>query len=1045
MNLFKNIAISLLLGILFLLLSCQQAVMRENSMDVHKRFENPPAAYRPMPLWVWNDRITREQIDEQLADFHDKGYGGVFVHPRPGLITPYLSDEWMELFKYTVATAKKLQMEVWIYDENSYPSGFAGGHVPDQMPDSRGAALQMTRRDTLQQFKDNPPVCVLQQNGDQFENVTKQAQTQDLGVGTFYVFTTKPANPGPWFGGFYYVDLMRRDVTQKFLSVTLDAYKKAIGEEFGGVVPGTFQDEAHVNPAGGKNAINYTPALFDAFQKRWGYDLRLRLVSLLEPVGDYKQVRHNYYQTILELFIDNWAKPYYEYCEANHLKLTGHYWEHAFPWPHMCPDNMALTAYAQMPGIDLLMNQWSLDVHAQFGSARIVKELGSVANQLGRHRTLSETYGAAGWDLSFLDQKRIGDWEYALGVNFMNPHLSYVTIMGARKRDHPQSFSYHEPWWKYYRTMMDYFGRLGVALTAGDQINPVLVLEPTSTMWMYYVPGQKGLRADTLGQQFQDFVHQLEALQVEYDLGCEDIMRNHGSRDGAKLVVGKRSYSLVVLPPGMENLDKSTYRLLEDFISSGGRVLACNPVPAFIDGISSTACADLAKRYPDRWLVRDEKVLAAAVAATEAVQCVTIHNVTPANSLLFHHTRQLQDGRLTFVTNISDSQAVSAEIRLPGASAEQWDLFTGQVKPYPFTAEAGQVRVPFQLQPGNSLLLFVSDKSAASPTEPKLSPTPVSLAGTMMIERRQDNVLTIDYCDLEVAGHTAKDLYFYDAQRETFKQHGLERNPWDSAVQFKTNIIDKDKFAPESGFTATYWLDMSPGVAARSISVVVERAELYAVSINGKAVAPEKDEWWLDKHFSVFKIGELLKPGRNSITLQAKPFTIHTELEPIYVRGDFGLASQAKGFRLVAAQPLRLGAWKEQGLPFYSEDVAYRQTVTITSQDLQSKKYCVALSNWKGIVAEAVVNDKPAGLFIVPPYRLDITSLLQQGENTIEVRVTGSLKNLLGPHHNNPPVGSAWPGMFQKGAPNGYPQGKEYDTRPYGLLEGFSLLRSEKR
>jgi len=44
---------------------------------------------------------------------------------------------------------------------------------------------------------------------------------------------------------------------------------------------------------------------------------------------------------------------------------------------------------------------------------------------------MSETYGAGGWDLRFFDQKRIADWEFALGVNFINPHLSYMTIMGG--------------------------------------------------------------------------------------------------------------------------------------------------------------------------------------------------------------------------------------------------------------------------------------------------------------------------------------------------------------------------------------------------------------------------------------------------------------------------------------------------------------------------------------------------------------------------------------------------------------------------------------
>jgi hypothetical protein len=42
-------------------------------------------------------------------------------------MTPYLSDEWFRLWKLALKEAEKLDMNVWIYDENSYPSGFAGG------------------------------------------------------------------------------------------------------------------------------------------------------------------------------------------------------------------------------------------------------------------------------------------------------------------------------------------------------------------------------------------------------------------------------------------------------------------------------------------------------------------------------------------------------------------------------------------------------------------------------------------------------------------------------------------------------------------------------------------------------------------------------------------------------------------------------------------------------------------------------------------------------------------------------------------------------
>ena len=60
------------------------------------------------------------------------------------------------------------------------------------------------------------------------------------------------AQPGPWFANKTYVNLLTAGVTEKFLEVTLDAYKREIGEEFGKGVPGVFTDEPHISPAGGQ-------------------------------------------------------------------------------------------------------------------------------------------------------------------------------------------------------------------------------------------------------------------------------------------------------------------------------------------------------------------------------------------------------------------------------------------------------------------------------------------------------------------------------------------------------------------------------------------------------------------------------------------------------------------------------------------------------------------------------------------------------------------------------------------------------------------------
>lgn len=69
-------------------------------------------------------RITR-----MLEGFAKRNIGGVFIHPRPGLITEYLSEKWFELWAFALKECKRLGLDCHIYDENSFPSGFAGGHV----------------------------------------------------------------------------------------------------------------------------------------------------------------------------------------------------------------------------------------------------------------------------------------------------------------------------------------------------------------------------------------------------------------------------------------------------------------------------------------------------------------------------------------------------------------------------------------------------------------------------------------------------------------------------------------------------------------------------------------------------------------------------------------------------------------------------------------------------------------------------------------------------------------------------------------------------
>ena len=1014
--------------------------------DVLAAFQNPPAEYRSAPLWVWNERVTEAAIDEQLADFKAKGIGGVFVHPRPGLITPYLSEEWLRLFLRAVETGKALGMKVWIYDENSYPSGFAGGHVPALIPDAVRTGLRMKRYSILPGEFPVPPLIVLRAAGPGFEDVTERVGRQDLGPGDYRVFDLNPQKPSPWYGGFTYVDLMRRNVTDTFLDVTLNAYKRAFGQEFGAVVPGSFQDEAEIAPAGGEDVVNYTPALFDRFEQRWGYDLRLHLPALFEERGDWKRVRYNFYQTLLDLVVENWAIPYYEYCTTNNLALTGHYWEHEWPIPRVVPDSLALAAYAHIPGIDILMNDYQTDPHAQFGNVRSVREVRSAANQLGRPRVLSETYGASGWDLTFFDQKRIGDWEYALGVNLLTQHLSYMTIVGARKRDHPLSFSYHEPWWPHYGLMADYFGRLSVVMTKGRQFNRVLVLEPTTTAWMYYSPQGPSARLDEIGKGFQDFLGGLEAGQVEYDLASELTLKNHGEVGGETLKVGEGRYELIVLPAGLENLGADTADLLDSYLKRGGRVLCLGDPPGLIDGTPSDRTAKLAARYARQWIVAAPGDAAESIGKSSRRE-IRFSPDPGGSKLLFHQRRHLKDACFVFLANTDSGENAAGSFLMRGESVEAWNPFTGRVSARPAERYGDDLKIDYDLPPAGSLLLCVLDRPAPppAPAETRMEWKAIPAEGPIRVEALAPNVLTLDYCDLVMSGTTARDLYFYEAQLRTFRQHGLDRNPWDSAVQYKTNIMDKDRFPPDSGFEATFKFRAGRGVDLGSIEAVVERPRLFRVSVNGRTVEPDKDRWWLDKAFGVFAVGRHLAEGENRLTVRARPFTIETELEPVYLLGRFRAVADKIGFRLEPAAPLVLGAWADMGRPFYSDRIGYTKAFRIPVSAANGTSYKVKLGRWQGALAEIAVDGKQAGTIAFPPYELDLANGLTPGVHEVRVVVYGTLKNLLGPHHNSPPRGMAWPGNFQKSPPGGRPPGSEYDLRPYGLIEDFEMLAGRDR
>ena len=314
-------------------------------------------------------------------------------------------------------------------------------------------------------------------------------------------------------------------------------------------------------------------------------------------------------------------------------------------------------------------------------------------------------------------------------------------------------------------------------------------------------------------------------------------------------------------------------------------------------------------------------------------------------------------------------------------------------------------------------------------------------AGPLNIKRLQPNVLNIDFCSVAIDGtfltnsYGDKNLYTVEAASGLYRHFSID-NPWSSAIQYRQTIVESDTFKT-GDVKVTYHFTVAGEIDQKGIRLVAEQPDIWGVKINNVPVSPLPDESWLDARFGVYEIGEYLKMGVNVVELSVKPMSIYAEIAPVYLLGDFALESAPHGW--VLREPvttLRLGSWKEQGQPYYSWDVAYSKDYVIEDS---SAYHTLQLTKWKGTLVEVWVNDAKVGIIACKPYRFDLSPHVREGSNKIEVRVIGSLKNLLGPHYNLS-QGIAGPGYWD--GVHLHKAGSDYNLIDYGLMEDFTVISS---
>jgi hypothetical protein len=1001
-----------------------------------ERFKKPLAVDRPVPFYSWNERMEPSELKRQVRLIKQGGWGGAFVHSRIGLTTPYLGEEWFQAVKATIDACKQLDMKVWLYDEDKWPSGFSGGTVPLADPSFRIQTLI-----ARPQGRPIPPDC--------------ESIGSPRGGLSFYVWTSPLGCD--WFNGACYAGLMHKKAMRRFLKEAYESYYNRFKSHYGKVIAGEFTDEpcAIVRSRIPHASVEFSPELIPLFKARYGYDPIDHLRLLFTDDKDAPRFRLHYFRIANELFERHFSKQLGDWCGQHDIALTGHY---------LCEDTLFLQVlcgvkimpnyrHQGIPGIDHLGRH--------VGNLLVAKQCQSVVNQYDKPRMLSELYGVDGGSLTFEDRAWIAAQQMCLGVNLLNPHLSLYTMTGCRKRDYPQNIFYQQPFWKKNHILDDGLSRVCAALSQGRYHPEMLALHPGESAfvnwqtlpnpeqsdelvdsdWQPLAPKAKEA-IDKLDNELRILIETLLGAQRTFDLGDETILA-----DDAKVVrknkepilrVGKMEYKLVIIP-SMRTMAQSTLDLLEKFHSLGGKIIRCGEAPGLLEGAPGKRLSAFLDKIPsikiENLPSRLEKI------ATPLVFLKELSN--ERKQKIYIHVRDFENReRLVYIVHLDRNQTVQADVHFSGDYREIFHLDpqTGNSHKLESVNDDNGVSVNLPFAPAQDHLLLLSPKKIAGKTI-SLVPSPIDREIPLSpekwsVSRLDDNAITLDYAYWMREGEDWSNVSVPVIGLQEYLNSAKYRGPLYLRYPVRVKNLSR----------------------SRKVHLVVEYSERYVIRVNDREVRYKNLPAWLDFRYLPIDITGLLRKGDNNIELFCKDFQpgdpssakdhfarYGTEIESIYLAGDFAVHGAPLDEKPVAGHwrdfglpPIKVQCFKHdsfaitnplkkmrygdttlQGLPFYPG--CLELTILLPRIPVGFRLF-LSLERLDCPIAEVKVDGRQIGYIMRHPLELEIPSALCRACVPVSLTLYGTLRNLLGPHHNHegelaavgPPSFSARPDIDPK-------------------------------
>ncbi len=1005
-------------------------------------FANPTSEYRGAPFWAWNSTLKKDELLWQIERFKEMGMGGFHMHVRSGMATEYLSDEFLELVAACVEKGKKEELLAWLYDEDRYPSGAAGGMVTKEFKHRQKYLLITQNRiydavDKTTGTETGKPYLIatfdIEFNNDYEILSYKVIGENDIVKGTKVYAYVKAQEPVGWKKGWYneqtYVDTMSKDAMRKFIDVTYEAYKRKVGKDFGSAVPSIFTDEPQYFVSHNKACASdgkdvmfaYTTDFNDSFYSRKGYSFVERIPELVWNFSGSKPsyVRYDYYDHACETFVSAFCDQVGKWCAENGILFTGHVLYEESLKRQTLAVGEAMRCYRNftLPGIDMLVNRVELCT---------AKQTQSVVHQYSREGMMSELYGVTGWEFDFRGHKFQGDWQAALGVTVRVHHLSWMSMKGSAKRDYPASIHYQSPWYKRYNLVEDHFARINTVLTRGKPDVKVAIIHPIESCWLNHGPNDCCYDTiNSLDDSFQKVMRDMFATTIDFDFISESLGAEiYGGVQDKKLKIGDMSYSAVVIPH-VSTLRKTTINFLTEFILAGGKVITLSNAPDYVDGRQS----DEAKRlYELATPVEFSSAgLSRALSDERDVEMRLDDGATVTdfvyNMRIDGNGKWLFLARTSLPKNTPNATGCSRNItiKIKGHYRPKvYNTINGKIYEIPFISRGGYTTLSYEFFEHDSLLLRLDDwvEEAYNYKYPMQKVIKeIDFKQKVNYSLTEPNVAVLDMAKYSWDKSRWSDLD--SVARIDMQIRSVLRYPAADGVDVQPWVIKGEK--PDKFPYLKFEFNSETQANCR-----LAFEEAVEVEFNGVNVDVVKNGWFTDKEIYTMDLPNI-KRGKNVLIVRA-PISKRISLENMFLLGDFGVRVEGSQFTIVKrSNKIAFGSIIPQGLPFYGAGVSYEMPISTPNCDLK-----VHVPYYYGAVVGVSLDGVDCGNIAYAPYDLTIPNV-KSGKHVITLTLYVSRVNCFGAIHDC--SDSAW-----KGPATFYTTGDAYSYEYY--LKDNGILKS---